>query len=169
MTEWRERREDERRAAEKALARDAGVGWVEFLTAHSWQSMVTHTFPDHVGPEVAANVYARWCRHVDKLTGLRLRWARATEYQRRGVVHFHSLIAGWLPDYDRWSADEVTARRTELEELWRDVGGGFSRIDVYTPARAIYCTKYVAKGGDMDLGGAWGCAPTWAQPRLRLR
>lgn len=164
MTGWREQREIERQTARRNLAQGAGRAWAEMLMAHQWQSMVTHTFVDHVGWEQAHNTFLRWTRGVDKLTGYSLKWARATERQRRGVLHFHSLVDRWLPPY-AITADQVKQRRHQLEELWTEAGGGFSRIDPYTPERAIYCTKYIAKGGDMDLGGDWG---NKLQPRLRL-
>ena len=165
MTQSKENREYERRESQVRSARLAAAGWAHFLCSHTWQSFVTHTFADNIHPEAAHNIYRRWIRHVELLTDGPLRWARATEYQKRGVLHYHSLIDGWLP-LDRITGGEVIERREAVKALWMDLGGGFSSVDPYTPARAIYCTKYVVKGGEIDLGGAWYCTPGPRQRRL---
>ena len=71
-------------------------------------------------------------------------WARGQEYQRRGVIHFHSLI-GRIPE---------SVRRLDWMDSWDDLAG-FARIEKYdsTKGARFYLGKYVLKGGQVDLGG----------------
>lgn len=68
-------------------------------------------------------------------------FVNAMEWQKREVLHFHSLIGGGISHLDRFS----------WMELWnRD--NGFARIYPYAPTGAPgYVSKYVVKGGEIDI------------------
>ncbi len=98
--------------------------------------------------------------------GQGVRWVRAMEMQRRGVLHFHALLGG-----ER--VDEL--RRLLLMDRWNQLAG-FARIEAPRSGRAVrsYCAKYVTKGGggELDLGGPGMHEPprtTWPAPIVRLR
>jgi hypothetical protein len=70
-------------------------------------------------------------------------WARATELQRRGAIHFHALVAG-VGDL----------RRLTMMDEWAKLAG-WARIRAVQRQDLVrkYVSKYVAKGGEIDLGG----------------
>lgn len=73
----------------------------------------------------------------------------ATEWQQRGVVHFHLLIYG--------SKLGVLSRK-RWEHRWRIIGGGFATIYDAENEAASYLAKHQVKnrpGGNLELGGAW--------------
>jgi hypothetical protein len=130
-------------------------GWVELLGRKPWEWFVTLTFrEDRVHEERAEKSFRYWVAQVNNAAfGRRWRrqgkgvlWARATEWQRRGSVHFHALVAGGVGH----------VKRLALMKEWEDIAG-WARI---RPVRrqdlvAKYVTKYVAKGGDIEVGGPW--------------
>jgi hypothetical protein len=69
----------------------------------------------------------------------------AWEYQRRGVVHIHALLGdvGGL---------NVRARRLDWKDRW-DTLAGFAKVEAIRQQDSVqrYCTKYIAKGGRIDL------------------
>ena len=73
-------------------------------------------------------------------------WARGTEYQQRGAVHFHAIIGGVPAEVSRFG----------LMEHWYDKAG-ISRIFAYERGRGaeFYMSKstYAWKKGEIDLGG----------------
>lgn len=123
--------------------------WVAFLRQWDWEWFCTLTFREAVHPEAAAQrfdgfaarmnrvVYGRpWYQH-----GLGVQWVRALEYQRRGVPHFHAVLAG-----------APGLHRTTWEQAW-DALAGYARIEpIRQPAAALrYLTKYVRRGGELDF------------------
>ena len=66
-----------------------------------------------------------------------------SEPQRRGVIHFHALMAG---------VGDV--RRLGVMDEWDRIAG-FARIaePEQHDAVAKYVSKYVVKGGEIDMGG----------------
>jgi hypothetical protein len=92
----------------------------------------------------------RWWKH-----GKSVRWVRALEVQRRGVIHYHALLGGA-------GVDEL--RRLSWMDEW-DQLAGYARIEQPANGEAVraYCAKYVAKGGELDL---WAQAPR--RPRRQL-
>jgi hypothetical protein len=72
-----------------------------------------------------------------------LRWVRALEYQKRDVIHYHALMAG-VQDL----------RRLMWMDRWNELAG-FARIEPIESAAAVsrYVSKYVVKGGEIDMGG----------------
>jgi len=77
-----------------------------------------------------------------------MRWARALEYQKRGVIHYHALI---------WFGGASEARRLTAMDRWFEIGQGIARIFTYNPQLGAthYLGKYIAKGGEIDYGGQW--------------
>src|SRR5689334_20792751 len=63
-----------------------------WLNAFEWSWYVTLTFPWEIHPEQAAKKYRFWVRAVEAEIRHRVRWARALEWQKRGVVHFHAVL-----------------------------------------------------------------------------
>lgn len=130
--------------------------WAAFLDALGpWDWFATLTFRDDTHPEAAAKRFAVWvCKLNCELYGNRwwkrrrgVRWARALERQRRGVVHFHALLGA--------------NRLAELRRLWWmdrwEELAGYARIERPRSHVAVrrYCGKYVVKAGagEIDLGG----------------
>ena len=130
--------------------------WVRFLGRWPWDWFATLTFRDCPHPERADKLFRVWVSKLNrKLYGVRwsthghaLRWARATEYQRRGSIHFHVLIGG------DGLADQ---RRLSWMDEWHKLGG-MARIEVpdVTDAVLTYCAKYVTKQGQIDLSDSLG-------------
>ena len=65
--------------------------------------------------------------------------------QKRGVLHYHALIAGeGLQDL----------RRLTFMDEWDELAG-YARIEPLRSSQAVYSyiSKYVTKGGEIDIGG----------------
>lgn len=127
-------------------------GWVELLGRWRWEWFCTLTFEQlRVHPERADKCFRVWLAKVNEAAfGKRWRrrgkgvlWARGIEFQRRGSVHFHALLA---------RVGEV--RRLAMMDEWSSLAGWARIRPVEHPDRvAKYVAKYVAKGGEIDLGG----------------
>jgi len=127
--------------------------WVEMLSRFEWDWFVTLTFKNEIHPEAADKRFRVWLDQVNRpLYGRRWRergqgvyWAKALEWQKRNVIHFHLLMS------DTQNLNE-TLRRLSLMDKWNHIAG-FSKIEV--PARqecvTRYCAKYIIKGGEIDL------------------
>jgi hypothetical protein len=127
--------------------------WAAFLDHWPWDWFTTNTFREEIHPESAGKVWNKWLHQLNReIFGSRywnrpndgVIWARGLEYQRRGVIHFHGLI-GRVP--------ELTAPLVWMDK-WNDLAG-FARIFPYDPGKGarFYLSKYVLKGGQIDLGG----------------
>ncbi len=128
--------------------------WIEFLGRYAFEWFCTFTFVEVTHPESA---YKRFLWFVNQLNcrlyGRNWRrnpyggvyWVNALEYQRRGVVHFHSLL-GAPGDLN------AMARRYEWKRFWCEIAGiaRIERIDSAVNVTA-YVSKYVVKGGELDL------------------
>jgi len=107
--------------------------WSEFLMTQDWQWFVTFTFKEEIHPEAADKLYRVWLNKLNRaLYGQRWRkkqsggvkWVRALEWQKRGVLHYHALISNvGYADRDTWAACW-----TELGETSK---AGFIKIDQY--------------------------------------
>lgn len=139
--------------------------WVELLDRYHWDLFGSLTFREDTHPESAYKRFRlflsmlnrklygpRWFKHNKGIS-----YCLALEKQRRGVVHFHCLLAdpelvpmlkaGWFQqDNGRWS--------NELNEMWNELAG-FARVQPVEQREAVtrYCSKYVVKGGEIELGG----------------
>ena len=130
------------------------AAYADFLERYEWQWLATLTFQDNVHPEAARKKYGRWIDWVNRRAhGRRYRrwtkgvyWALATELQKRGVIHFHALLA---------DAEDLNLRvsRKDARNRWYEIEG-IARIDPITHglgAVTNYVSKYVVKGGDLEL------------------
>lgn len=78
-----------------------------------------------------------------------LKSVAVSEWQRRGVVHFHLLIFGK-------KLGSLSRKRWEFR--WRMIGGGFAAVYEAEVAAAPYLVKHQIKdrpGGNLDIGGSW--------------
>lgn len=117
--------------------------WGEWLGRREWDWFVTLTFAAAIQPWLAARVYDAWARSLQAEVGRPMVHARALEWQKRGVLHFHALV---------WNVARRT-RRDAWAARWQSISGGFARIEEYErqePGR-FYLGKYVSKGGGLDL------------------
>jgi len=72
-------------------------------------------------------------------------WARASEYQRRGVLHYQALMAAT-------TNLNILARRLTWMDQWRAIAG-FAKIEAIDDNVDVtkYITKYAVKGGNIEL------------------
>lgn len=124
--------------------------WIYFLNKYPWVWFVTLTFHEDLHPEQADKRYFRYVRAINELIygkryfkkGLGIIHTKAIEYQKRGVIHFHCLMGFGVEKLNNF----------DCMDLWLKQGNGFARIYPYTKERAEwYVSKYVAKGGEIDL------------------
>jgi hypothetical protein len=115
---------------------------------------VTQTFKNYESVRSADGLYRRW---VNRLTlgfnqsgGQQLRWIRASEWQIREVIHFHSIVQGI-------GLDSLSRKR--WEDRWEslNMNTGFCRIYDAVEKSAPYLAKYCSKrlGGELQRGGTW--------------
>jgi len=128
--------------------------WQDLLGRWRWDWFATLTFRgDAVHPEAADKRFRTWISKINRSLygprwskqGTGVRWVRALELQRRGVIHFHALLGGdGLSDL----------RRLSWMDAWDELAG-WARIEPPRSSEAVraYCAKYVVKGGEIDLGG----------------
>lgn len=130
--------------------------WTEFISTQDYQWFVTFTFKEEIHPEAADKLFRVWINKLNRsLYGQRWRkhppygvkWVRALEWQKRGVLHYHALIANvGYQSRELWAA--------VWTELGVDSKAGFIKIDQYNEALGgaeAYLSKYVAKGGQVDI------------------
>ena len=128
-------------------------GWIELLSRLEWEWFATLTFREHTHPESAEKRFRMWVSELNRQAyGVRwakrrvmATWVRALEYQLRGVLHFHALLRG---------VGEV--RRLAAMDRWFALAG-IARVVPVRQQEAVraYCSKYVVKGGELEVGGAW--------------
>lgn len=141
------------------------MAWVETLSRFHWDLFGSLTFREDTHPESAFKRFRlfismlnrklygpRWFKHNKGIS-----WCVALETQRRGVVHFHCLLAD--PELvnllrGSWFKGENGRWANELNEMWNELAG-FARIEAIDAIEAVkrYVSKYVVKGGEIDLGG----------------
>lgn len=144
---------------------DLRESWVSFLARYHWDLFGSLTFRNDTHPEAAYKCFRVFLSKINRIL-YGPRWAKhnkgvsycvALERQRRDVVHFHVLLAdpelanmlkaGWFKQGNgRWA--------NELNEMWNELAG-FARIEEIDKLEAVqrYVSKYVLKGGEIDLGG----------------
>lgn len=122
---------------------DLGPEYGQWFTTSGWEWWGTFTFSEWVHPEWAGQRYERWAEELAAETGFKMQHARALEYQRRGVVHFHSLI---------WGVKRGTSKNAWAAK-WQEIGGGWASIKNYNKGQgaAYYLGKYLVKGGEVDM------------------
>lgn len=139
--------------------------WGGFLSRWEWDWFVTLTFRPHRGkkvgsrsrlphPEQADKLFRLWISRLNRhlygnhcwKKGMGVGWVRASEPHQSGALHYHALLTG---------TGVTDARRLDWKDDWYALAG-FSRIEPPSSQDAVqaYCAKYVAKGGEIDFGGA---------------
>lgn len=160
---------------DRVMNKEASKEYGKYLLSDiwGWQWYNTLTFQERIHPEQADRYYKRWVRKLNEnFYGKRFRrkgkgitWVRGLEFQKRGVIHFHSLFMG-LPDF----RDEKVEKkiRHEAMKMWERIGNrgwknypgdgkryesktGYARVYPYKPGACSYISKYVAKGGELDF------------------
>lgn len=139
---------------------EAWVYFIRKLEPLDW--FATFTFREPVHPEQANRRYYRFIRTLNEMRfgkhyrekGQGVYHVNAMEWQKREVLHFHSLIGGGVAELDRFL----------WMELWNK-DNGFARIFPYdSKGAAGYVSKYVVKGGEIDIN-----LPIWKAEQLRSR
>ncbi|MBA7690064.1 hypothetical protein ES703_98587 [subsurface metagenome] len=69
------------------------------------------------------------------------------EYQKRGVIHFHSLFSGIPED---WEDEEFRFKAMKDWESTAD-NCGYARVFPYKEGACRYISKYISKGGVLDI------------------
>lgn len=145
--------------------------WADLLMRQPWHWFATLTFRvDHEGPrggvheERAKKSFRFWLSQLNReLFGPNWHkrkhaqggcvWALGQELHKSGRIHFHALVAA--PHVDLNSV----ARRLTWMDAWY-LSSGIARIE--PPASqadvAGYVSKYVVKGGQVDLSENFGRA-----------
>ena len=127
-------------------------GWADLLERWPWEWFCTLTFADpRVHPETASKRFRVWIAWVNRARfgrrwyrrGQGVTWARGLELQRRRTIHYHALVAG-----------VGAVRRLTMMDAWARLAG-WARIRPVERQDLVrrYVAKYVAKGGEIDLGG----------------
>ncbi|MGH8223309.1 MAG: rolling circle replication-associated protein [Woeseiaceae bacterium] len=129
------------------------AAWCELLARYPLQWFCTLTFRSHVHGERAFKSFRRWVGELNvSLYGRRwcerdqgVYWVLAWEWQKRGVIHFHALV-GDVADLNE------RARRLTWMDRWNELAG-IARIEAIESHEAVerYCSKYITKGGQIDL------------------
>jgi hypothetical protein len=121
-------------------------------SSQAW--FVTQTFKREEHHRSADTMYRIWAGRLTQglidRGGCQLRWIRASEWQLRNVIHFHSLVQGI--GLDRLS-------RKSWEDRWESLNWntGFCRIYDADLKSAPYLAKYTSTrlGGQLEWGGYW--------------
>jgi hypothetical protein len=131
--------------------------WAEYIEGLSEWSWFGHfTFRDYPHPERADRTWKLFTHKLNrKIFGTRywkhphekgITWARGSELQRRGAVHYHALLGRIPGDIDRF----------KYMDVWYDLGG-ISRIFPFEKSKGAeyYMSKnsYAWEKGEVDLGG----------------
>ena len=132
--------------------------YAQWISQRDWQWWATFTFAVEIHPDQAAQRYRVWADQLAEETGFKMQHARALEWQRRGVLHFHALI---------WGVKRSTRRKT-WERNWEEIGGGWASIWPYDRSKGAvyYLGKYAVKRGEIDhltVGG-----PPWRPDDVRM-
>lgn len=136
-------RENYARFIEWSISRKAMSAW-----------FVTHTFKGYESMRSGDKLYRIWAGRLKQSLldqgGGELRWIRATEWQIREVIHYHSVVQGKGLDH---------LSRKSWEDRWEslNLNTGFCRIYPANVKIAPYLAKYTSKrlGGELEWGGYW--------------
>jgi len=141
----------------KVDLKDAWINFIKSYEPFTWYVTLTFKEPKH--PESADKAFFRWIRHINEsLYGRRYRekkkgvtYIKCMEYQKRDVIHFHCLIG----DPHLYKLKRLDFMNAWLTDCYRskELVNGYARITEYDATRGAvnYCSKYVLKGGEIDL------------------
>jgi len=146
--------------------------WIEYITriptiiGRPYEYVGHFTYKDHaeIPRHHQADITARRWRYFSGEINKRLYGKR---WIRNGQGIFGAIATEKIPDYPHhhviFGGDGLRAglRRLDIMDMWEEAYGGWVRITDYKgAAAAIYLTKYVTKGGLVDV---------FASPRDRDR
>lgn len=136
--------------------RETSARWIEwgislFPEEEVW--FVTQTFKREETGRQALILSHRWFNRLYQAyldnSGIRIRWIRAMALQKRGVIHFHSLICG--QDLDLLS-------RKRWECRWENTDWNTGSCRIYDSDRSEsprYLAREITKEGELSWGGYW--------------
>lgn len=136
------------------------AAWVELLGRYEWAWFATFTFKEAIHPEAADKKFRYWVSKVaESYLGKNWRtkpkrepqWVRGLEWQKRQVLHYHALVTNLPREYVEF------AWRVFFRQVWAGLdNGGYGRIDACDGGAAVYAylTKYVVKGGEIDVSAS---------------
>lgn len=138
--------------------------WRDFLAQYPWEWFCTLTFREAIHPEAAFKAFRYWVGLLNNdLYGRRWRekkraaggvhWVCALEWQKRGVLHFHALVGGDRSVTGYADDSLYLADRQFWAREWDRIAG-FAKLDLIDDQQTAvhgYVSKYVAKGGQIDL------------------
>lgn len=141
----------------RSIRRDAGQGYGDLIIdlvgdLPVWVATMSHeklTYHVEQSVKVRRHFMHELCKacygsHYDRRgEGLLSFWS--IEFQRRGTVHQHGIIAG---------ENLLSQRRSDWKYfLQNDARGKIQRLDLPRDYKASirYCAKYAAKGGEVDI------------------
>ncbi len=146
----------------------------QFLLPFVFDWFCTFTFVAPIHPEAADKAFRHFGNVLNRhIYGKRwrsrppfgTRWIRATEWQKREVIHFHALFSG-IQDHSPYFAQK-------FEKVWLEqMECGYARIDLLRgdqQAAKAYCTKYITKDGEIDfsINFANGSTLDWVNWAMR--
>lgn len=140
--------------------------WLEHVSSYDWELFVSLTFRDEIEPWKARKRLDKWVGSVNAhLYGWRYRrkgrgvsYALGIEYQKRGIIHFHLLMSGLgltgIPFkylHSLWQSNGQ--RNLETGKIVDRLVNGYAWIEPVNRLKGVshYLTKYISKGGEIDL------------------
>jgi hypothetical protein len=149
--------------------------WADALSRIDWQLFATLTFAHCPGPEESERAWRAWRNYIrDRLIDVgpfdavgpgpfvrrRVRapraarrfplyTARAVEWQQRGSIHFHALLAAAEP----FRLTLESLYRVGLALTWKEQAGGGADLQLIRSRALVsaYLAKYVAKAGNLEV------------------
>lgn len=128
--------------------------YAEFLDQWPWQWFCSLTFEYSKHPESAKKSFRFWIKKLNReIYGCRAQkrnqsifWALASEPHKSGNLHFHALLG------DHIDLNESCSRK-KAHDLWYGLSGinHIDPIDSHSERVTYYVSKYVSKGGEIDL------------------
>lgn len=149
------------------------AAYIALLGRFRWDWFCTMTFRDHVTyPERADKAWRVWISKLNRrIFGVRwyraddtqILWIRALEYHKGGGLHIHALIG------DARNMNRLVRRLDWMDE-WNELAG-HARIYPISSKHSDhetrrYVTKYVAKGGEIELSPSLRSVPTKGTAQL---
>jgi hypothetical protein len=139
-----------------ANAGEVSSAWGKWLHRLPWGWWCHLTFVIPPSRDRAEKLFTAWIHGLNhKLFGRSYyrhhtgaRWVRGMEWQRRGAIHFHVLIA----ETERLDIAEAA-------RAWKKLANGDAKIELYDNKQGA--THYLAKvyfglqTGEITLGGRW--------------
>lgn len=126
--------------------------WVLFLRGYEWQLYCHLTFPSCSSEHTAERSFAVWIHDLNrkefghrywKRDGVGLTWARGSERQERGDVHFHAVIGNC-----RRITPEIAIAR------WKKITEGNAKIELFNASKngIEYIVKHCKPGyGNIEV------------------